>query len=621
MQRSSVVFLGLAAGIGLLPFSAWAQSPVDLDGVVVTATRTATELADTLAAVEVIDSEQIERSQATSLLALLQGRAGIQLANLGGPGKQTSLFLRGTDPDHVLVLIDGVRIGTTTASLAALQDIPIEQVEKIEIVRGPRSSLYGADAIGGVIHIFTRGVSGDAGLTTRLHAGHGSHDAWNGGAGFDLRGERGWMGADIATRHSDGIDACSVASPTPFSGGCFISQPQPDRDGYRNRSLSLRAGWRPSETFGIDARGLRSDGRNAYDGDFADRTDTLQQVVGVNARWAPSERWSWTLSAGHNRDLSDNFLGDAYMNRYDSTRSSVNLQADWTIRPRHTLTLGADWLRDAADVDDAFSAYSARRNNRALYGQYQARFGAHALQLGARHDHNAQFGGHATGQLAWGYALTDTLQLTASHGTAFKAPGFNDLYFPFFGNPDLEPETARSTELGLKQQQAHWHWQIGLYRTDIDDLIAYDATLGLPVNIEQARLRGAELVAGAHWRGWVLSSQISHVDARHHGGQHDRLWLPRRSRLSGRVDIDRSVGAWTLGMGWTGQGRRYDDLANTVRMGGYGTLDLRVEYAVATAWTVQAGITNLFDTHYETARFYRQPGREYALQLRYRARR
>ena len=600
---------------------AYAQSPgeaTDLDDVLVTATRTTITVDDALAAAEVIDRAQIERSQAQSLQDLLRGRAGINLSNQGGAGKLSTLFLRGTESDHVLVLVDGVRIGSATAGLASFQDLPVELIERVEIVRGPRSSLYGADAIGGVIQVFTRRAK--QGVSPRFSVGGGSHGLRTASAGIDVGGTRGWFGADAGYQRTDGINACDgFFDPVTFAGaGCFIAPgSQPDRDGYRNRSVSLRGGFNAGETFSAEARALRAEGHNDYDGDFVDNSDVVQQVVGGNARWTPNDRFQLKFNLGRNTDISESYLGDVFSNRFDTTRDSAGLQGDFQLARDQLLTAGLDWQRDRADVDDPFSPFDARRHNRAAFVQYQGGFGAHDLQAALRRDHDDQFGGHTTGNLAWGMEFASDLRLTASVGTAFKAPTFNELYYPFFGNPALDPESSRSMELGLGQRRGGWHWQLSAYDTRIDDLIAYDAAIGLPNNIDEARIRGAEFTYGATLAGWDLQAAASHVDPRSASGTSDGNVLPRRARNSARVDLDRSFGKFDFGASVVGEGRRYDDVANTRELGGYGTLDLRAGYAFAPGWQLQARIANAFDKHYETAAFYNQPGREVTLSLRY----
>ncbi|MCA1714476.1 MAG: TonB-dependent vitamin B12 receptor, partial [Gammaproteobacteria bacterium] len=586
-------FLALVIALGL-PVAAVAQTAsgaddaTDLDQVIVTATRTAVTVDDSLAAVEVIDRAQIQRSQARSLPDLLRGRAGISLSNQGGPGKLTTLFLRGSESDHVLVLIDGVRVGSATSGLAAFQDLPVALIDRIEIVRGPRSSLYGSEAIGGVIQIFTR--RDRKGFAPRASATIGSNGLAEGSAGLGGGSERGWFGIDAAYQHSDGIDACEVATPTPFSGGCFIFAPEPDRDGYRNRSLSLRGGFDASDALSFDAHALRAEGRNAFDGDFVNLSKTVQQVLGGNATWRPSERVQLQLSAGRNTDASDNFLHkgsiEADLGYFATDRDSATLQGDFGIGREQLLTVGLDWLHDRVDSDTPFDRTA--RSNRAAFAQYQGSFGAHSLQASLRRDDNDQFGGHTTGGGAWGVEFADRWRATLGYGTAFKAPTFNELYFPFFGNPTLRPEQSRTWELGLRYRGDALNWRLDGFHTEVDDLIAFDIALFAPNNIARARMQGAELGIDTQFAQWTLDASASVIDTENRDGFNAGNQLPRRARHSARIELDRAFGGFRVGLTGVSEGARYDDVANSRRLGSYATLDLRGEYALTPQWTLQA---------------------------------
>ncbi len=625
MQSRNTILRSTALAVACaLPCLASAQSndaAKDLDNVVVTATRTAITADAALAAVEVIDRTQIERSSARSLPELLRGRAGITIVNQGGLGKLSTLFLRGTESDHTLFLIDGVRVGSSTSGLTSLQDLPLEQIERIEIVRGPRSSLYGADAIGGVIQIFTRRGADSAGVRPRARIGAGSNGLREASMGVDLRGVRGGAGIDLAHQSTDGINACTgFFNPATFAGaGCFIVPgTNLDRDGYRNNSATLRADFSPSEAWQFDARALRATAHNDYDGDYVDNSDIVQQLVTGSARWTPSQQVQVKLTLGRNADISDNYIGNRFANRFDTTRDSASLQGDITVAPGQLLSVGADWLRDRADVQDPYSPFDAARGNRAAFAQYQAKLGAHDLQASLRRDDNDQFGGHTTGGVAWGLGFGEGWRVTASHATAFKAPSFNELYFPFFGNPDLRPETARSSELGIGQRVDGWHWQLGAYQTRIDDLITYDTTIFAANNIEQARIRGVELTGGATFGAWSLRGQVGRLDARNLSvGRNNGKRLPRRPTQSARIDLDHDAGAFGFGISGITEGERWDNVANTLRLGGYGTVDARASWRFASDWTLQASVVNAFDRRYETSAFYRQPGREYGLSLRW----
>jgi len=613
-----MTFRPLTAAVALalaLPSAAFAAAPTDaatdLDEVLVTATRTQIALRDSLSPAQVIDRAEIERSQATSLQQLLAGRAGINLANTGGLGKQTSLFLRGAGSNQLLVLVDGVRIGSASAGLPAIQDIPVEQIERIEIVRGPHSSLYGADAIGGVIQIFTRHDHG--GLQPRAMAGIGSHNLREASAGLGLGGERGWFGADVAFLRTDGIDACD-GTAEGWGAGCFADEP--DRDGYRNRSASLRGGAKLAEAWTLEGSALRAEGYNHYDGSWANYSETVQQVFSGKLRFAPSAGTALQATVGRSYDESDDYGATGFAGGLQTRRDQAALQGDFVLRDGHLLTAGADWLDDHVTGNTDYDVDS--RDNTGLFAEYQGRFGARQLQAGLRYDDNEQFGSHTTGDLGWGWHFDGGVLLSARYSTGFRAPSFNDLYYPYYGNPDLQPEESESLNLGLSGEARGWRWTLDAFDNRVDDLISYDSSTFLPGNIDKARLRGGEATVAASLAGWDLAAQYSHVDPRNRSdGANRGNLLPRRARDTGRIDLDRRLDALGVGASLNAAGSRYDDAANTVRLGGYATVDLRFEYALNRAWTLQARVTNLFDRDYQQVDWYNQPGREYGLNVRW----
>lgn len=609
--------LFLALTVSVSGVAAAQQPATPLDEVSVTANRTAIGIEDSVTPVQVIGRSEIERSQATSLFTLLQGRAGITMSNQGGPGKLTSLFLRGTASNQVLVLVDGVRIGAASSGMPALQDLPIDQIERVEIVRGPRSSLYGADAIGGVIQIFTR--SAGAGLQQNLAVTVGSHNLRQATAGFSNRGKRGWISAQGGYQKTDGINACR-GTAAGWGAGCYVDEP--DRDGYRNTSVNLRGGYTMTDTLKLEGNVLNARSFNQYDGSLfaGNEAENLQQVLGSKLEWTPSDRIRLTTRVGRNRDESDSYYAPAsnrpLVSTFNTRRDSASLQGDFVIANGQLLSAGTEWQKDEVTSTTAFVVDS--RDNTAGFVEYQSRFGAHTLQASVRNDDNQQFGNHTTGSLGYGFAFGHGLRLTANAGTGFKAPTFNDLYYPAFSNPNLKPEESTSVNIGIAQYRDGWNWTFNAYQTRIDQLIGYDSSFNV-VNIDKARIRGAELTGFVSLAGWDINAQASYTDPRNvsGGGNHDN-WLPRRARASGRVDIDKALGVVRVGVSAFGSGHRFDNAANSVRLAGYGTLDLRVEYAINDAWTLQAKASNVFDRAYETVAWYNQPGREYQVSLRYR---
>ncbi len=597
----------------LTAYAAAADQAADLAPVVVTATRTAITVDDALASVSVITRADIERLQPLSVADLLAGLPGVTFANSGGYGQQTSLFLRGTNAAHTLVLLDGVRIGSVANGLAAFEQLPVEQIERIEIVRGPRSSLYGADAIGGVIQIFTRHGSRDGGMTPSLSVTAGSEHLWRGELGLSGGNANGWYNLSMGSQYTRGINSCRIGAGTAFAG-CFTDEP--DRDGSRSRNISANGGYRWDNGAQLTGTWLRSLGDVEFDGDFQNRSRTVQQAAGSSLSINPLSSWKTTLSVGQNLDRYDNYKDRAFTGYIYSRRNQAGWQNDISLSTTQLLTLGVDWQAEHIDSDTGFLA--SRRHDTGAYAQYQGTFGRSEVQLSARRDDNSQFGHHNTGAAAWGYRFDDGLKLSASYGSAFHAPTFNDLYFPFgSGNPDLQPEKSRSAELGLSQKLRTWNWALNAYQTRIAQLIALDSSF-FPSNISRARINGVEAQLGTDLAGWKLQGYLTWLRPQNRdGGANDGNVLPRRPEHSARVDLDRRFGAFGVGATINGAGRSYDDAANRHRVGGYATTDLRASYQFAPDWQVEGRLANVFDRSYETVWYFNQPGREVFLTLRY----
>ncbi|MFL6576019.1 MAG: TonB-dependent vitamin B12 receptor [Povalibacter sp.] len=584
-----------------------------LDPVIVTAARLAEPLSDVVGSVSVITRADIERRQVHSVQDLLRGETGISIANNGGLGKISSVFVRGTEADQVLVLVDGVRVGSATAGTTRIEYLPVDQIERIEIVRGPRSSLYGADAMGGVIQIFTR-QSDQPSITV----GGGSHETRNTSASFGLKGENSWLSVAGSYIESDGFNACRDSfNGAFFTGGCFTDEP--DADGFRNASGSVRAGYRWGERADVEATALYASGRSEYDGDFGNQTDFSQGAYSVKGHLAPTSNWDLTLLVGTSRDNADDSMDGVYVSTFDTERRSASVQSDWSVTNSQVLTFGVDYLDDRVDSTTLYDETS--RDNTGLFAQYKGRFGAHELLASVRSDDNEQFGNHSTGSLGYKWFIADSLALHAGWGSAFLAPNFNDLYYPNFSNPNLNPEKSDSFEVGASGAAANIGWSLAAFQTEVDDLIAFDLTTFLPQNLSKARIRGLEAEAHTQLGNWSLGLGYTALDPRNRdGGFNDGNFLPRRARQSGRVDVGYGTDAFSVGTTINLAGSRYDDLANTTKLDSYTLVDLVGQVHFASDWSVEGRVANAFDEKYETASFYNQDGRTYFLTLRYQPR-
>lgn len=624
--------LAAALMLSLAAQAAYAQSTNETQGsltpVIVTATRTAITANEALSSVSVITREDIERLQPVSVVDLLTGLPGVSIAQSGGIGGQSSLYLRGTNATHALVLIDGIRIGSVSIGLPALEQIPVQAIDRIEIVRGPRASLYGSDAIGGVIQIFTRHGQPNGGISPSVSVTGGSHGYVSGQAGVSGGDAHLWYNASLGGSYTGGIPNCRMGA-AERGVACFVDDPR--NDAYRNWNGFANFGYRWDNGTELAFNWLRSKSNAEFAGSPYSGNDSLEEqyVAGARLSFTPLSIWKVTLNAGQSRDDLASYYQGTYFSQYyprmatgyfNSRRNQASWQNDITLATDQLLTVGVDYQQEHVASDTAFQ--QTARGDTGTFAQYQGSFGHNEVQLAARHDHNDQFGNHNTGSAAWGYHFDNGPVLSVSYGSAFHAPTFDDLYFPPLGgfptaNPNLRPETSRSAEIGLTQQLQHWNWGVNAYQTIIDNLIVLDQNY-VPQNLSRARIRGLEGQFGFNLDDWRVQSYLTLMQPKNNdGGPDSGNLLQRRAQRTARVDVDRKLGRFNLGATFFASSKRYDDIANTERMGGYATTDLRASYSFAPDWQVEAKLANVFDHNYETVYYFNQLGRTWYLTVRY----
>ncbi|WP_018865045.1 TonB-dependent receptor domain-containing protein [Thioalkalivibrio sp. ARh3] len=588
-----------------------------LDVVQVTAARVAQTVDETLSSVTVIDREEIERLQPQQFTDLLEGRAGIETSQNSAFGKTTSVYTRGTSSDHTLLLIDGVRMGSATLGGASWQFLPPEEIERVEVVRGPRTSIYGSDAIGGVVQVFTReGRKGPP--RVNAFVGGGSFNTWETGVGVAGGTENTNYSFSVSHFETDGINVQDDVGDD-------------DRNGYDNTSLATKVTHRLDNGIEVFGNILYSEGESEFDStEGRDYTDYIHTAIRAGFRSPITARWETEVSVAHSRDENDRFTDGRFSSRYDTKRDSIDWLNEIELSDHLFLTAGLDAREDRISVDDRFLQLfgpgefeETSRYNVGGFGLLQAEFGQHLVEGSLRRDANEQFGDNTTGQIAWGMRATDTIRLRASYGTAFKAPTFNDLYHPdttfpdgfrFRGNPDLQPEESETAEVGARYSVDRTYFDVAIFETRVDNLIAgFDP----PENVEEARIRGLEMEMGYQTSLWTSRASLTLLDAedRETGNE-----LQRRSPATGRFDLDRQFQHLSLGGSVIAKSRSYNDANNDERLSGYGLLNLRASYQIAPEWQIQATVNNVFDKDYETARGYNQPGRAAFVKLRYQQR-
>lgn len=610
--------LALVPSILLVSDVIASQNPVEHETVIVTANRTSTTADNSIASVKVFTEQDIKNSGARSISALLSSVAGLKVASNGGRGQQSSLFLRGTNSNHVLVLIDGVKIGSSTSGTVDYEAIPLAQVERVEIVKGPRSSLYGSEAVGGIVQIFTKKGTDDTKLGFSVTAGTDDTVITT----ANVRGAAG----DFS--YALGVSGEKTSGYNVYTDETDSRRYNNDSDGYEELSGSLNLGYQLSSSTELSAFLLQSEGESEFDGD-PDNAEKTKRVVGFDAGTALGEQWYLELKLGQYEDTLDNFKGDiASGGSIDNTRQTVQLVNDLVLNSEFSLIAGMDYEREDVESTNAYSA--TERETNAGYAQVLFNDGAHTAELSARYDNNELFEDAKTGSIGYGYQVDDNLRVTASFGTAFKAPSFNDLYWPAnawgAGNPNLLPEKSRTTEVGVRYNHDDIEWSLAAYNTVVKNLIDWAPNptptfpfRWTPSNVAEADIRGLDISVDKQINGQISAGlEFAVVNAfDRSGGPNDGNRLGRRPKTQSTLNVSYTDQSWTHAADFIVAGSAYDTEANTTKLDSYRLVNLRSAYAVTSDWSIGASVENLFDSVYQTADSYAEPGRTILVSVNY----
>lgn len=593
----------LVASMAVSPMAiSHALAQTFLPDTVITASRVMQRAQDALPDVSVLTRADIERSQAKDVPTLLQNLAGMEITQSGGMGGVASLFMRGAESRHALVLVDGLPMNNLNFNLAALEHLPLNGIERIEVVRGNVSSLYGSAALGGVIQIFTR-----------QNAGEGLKGPWLEASG--QVGSEGFRSAQVSAgqKWASGFGVNASTETTESKGFNAINSLQrlgtnPDRDGYSHTSHAVNL----SQVFEAGRMGLMLRETHAtvqYDSQWgpanqADESKSVLRNVLLNGSYKASKDLQWDVSVGQQEDKL-NAAVTAYPYFVNSQSQTSAVGAVWTLWPNHSITSGYENTRQKLASDTEYSLSERTLNSWRL--GYQAKLENQQWQMNVRRDQYSDLGNASTWYAGYAYFVTPDLRLKASSSTGFMAPTFNDLYYPWGGNPLLKPEQARSNEVGMQYTQASWNARLTAFENRYTDLIDNDANW-TRTNIAKAKNQGVEVALAGKWQlpgvgaqQWRLSftSQDPQNEITHQA-------LARRAKTLAQVGLLQSIGKWDTGIQWRYNGARTDD-SKTLKS--YAVLDFTASQALTPELRLNLRLENAGNANYQTIYGYNMPKR------------
>lgn len=597
-SRSAIAW-AVSAALPCVALSAQAQqlpsgqetAGKNLQEMVVTANRIEQPLSDLVADMSIIDAPTIERQGPGSVADVLARVPGIQITRNGGPGTTTSVFLRGADSRFTAVYVDGVRMDSQSTGGASWQSIPLALIDRIEVLRGPAAAVYGSDAMGGVVQIFTK--KGDGPAQPYAGLGVGSRGTFTAEAGIS-GGAGGWDYAlGLNRSQTDGFNARTVATANP------------DKDDYRSNAVSGRLGYQLNRQHRLEATLLASDVNSGYDNSLTEDDRSLNKMYALGLNWQAQ----WT--AQYSTKLQFTQSRDYYETRPSPYQTDTRLQNylfqnEWRLGV-HTLTAALERRDDALTN----GGIDRDRHQNALALGYGLNTGPHTVQLNLRRDDDSEFGGKTTGSAAYGYAFATHWRATATVGTAFRVP---TLYqrFSEYGDASLQPEKSRNAELGLRWAQGAHSFSATAYRNRVTDLINFsspgncDSPFGCYANVGKARLEGITLAGTTKLGAFNLHGSVDFQNPR--DTENDKL-LARRAKRYATLGAETRAAGWTWAADLQTSAKRFDNAANTNVLGGYTLFNLSAQTEVAKDVNLIARINNLADKRYQTARTYATEGR------------
>ena len=615
----------------------FADNELKTSDVFVTATRTPVAKNNVISDITIITEQDIQRAGSSSLPELLQKQPGIEIANLGGLGKVSTIGIRGTSSTHSIILVDGIRLSAATTGFTAIEHIPLSQIEKIEIVRGPASSLYGQDAIGGVIQIFTK--KGLDGFKPYVGIGYGSYNTSNFQSGIRGGNDQTTYAINFSTINSDGFSAFVPNSANPSNSINL------DKDGYKNYSLSSSLNHKINQDYEINLQYFLSKGKNQFDNRYADSSPSFHgnykneiklETYAFNIKGQINKVWQSSIKLSQSTDKyldlqkynSLTFQDDANLNDlYKTTQDQLSWQNNFAL-PKGSINFIYDFLKQKIKTTDLYE--KTERTNHGFMVGYNLLENNHNFQANLRKDFNSAYDDAVTGNIGYAYALNSNWTLASSYGTAFVSPSFNYLYSlasPYaLGNPNLKPEKSKNIEASMRYRDDSSSLSLTVFQNKIDDFIIYSNpnfithSRTTTQNLNKAEIQGLTISGDQFLGHFQIKGSLTTQSAKN---EDTDLYLPRRAKTFGNINLNYYVGYWNIGIEEIFSNKRFDNKENTVKLSGYSVTNIVADYKFNENLNLNFRLNNVFDKDYSLAAEgasgfrYQTPGRSLFANLRY----
>ncbi len=633
-MKNTLLTSSILAALNLATSLAFANESDTLDDhILVTANRTQQDGYLALSSNQVITREQIEQLQVVSVADILKTVAGIHVANQGDAGQLTSVYTRGTNSNHTLVLVDGVRVGSATLGRASFSAMSAQHIERIEIVKGPRAALWGSDAIGGVIQIFTKRYANGEG---NISIGGGNNGFLQGAASLGFGNQQHQYTVNVSTESSDGFNAYTSDPNNPYDIN------EPDADGYRRRTVSLTGSSELNAQLSLNIVGQWQSGNNDFDASYPDYPcwdDPSKACPNYYANKQQSENYhlkvsglyhtdnaSLELTAARSQDQAETYgngikKGDA--DRIETVRDQISVLGNYQFATETGVTIGADWYQESVSTNTdkvswvpGFQSWDVdQRTVNALFVQGRHQVSAWLFEAAARYDSIENIDNEVTYNASVGYQFSDAWLVSVNSGSGFKAPTFNDLYWPGSGNPELHSENSTTHEILLRRNAEHSVLEVSVYDSDVDDLIAWSPDASgswKPSNINQASMQGVDLSYSANVGDFDYQLALAYVDTEDKSTGDALL---RRPKFTADYQLNYHWQDWQFGTVVSYRDKSKD--SGGVDLDSYWLVDLMSTYQINQHFSVAAKVVNAFNRRYQSALNYRADETSYRVSLSY----